>query len=217
MAWARYKYKLLFSIAFCCMIFYCRGSFISERDTLASPTTPATLVQQESITSNTNVIHQNENKLELDDQSKYEFSKQMCADRKLYMNWTALATPCKDQIKFGQNLTSRTLATDPAKSVVFSKTIRPTGDYSSVDIKTFDISGLPKTFGGDEWRIFLWGPSNTTAMVHDQLNGHYQATFLLLEPGRYELRIHLQDTLCDSYMDPPDNWFKSGKEYFVSC
>ena len=107
MVWVKHITGLFFSIVFTYLIIHHSSCcFLSERDTPASPTAPTT--QPESIAPNTNL---------LDEGSKYEFTEQMCADRKLYMNWKALAAPCKDQIKFGQNLASRTLATDPTKSL----------------------------------------------------------------------------------------------------
>ena len=146
------------------------------------------------------------------DISKYTFVSQMCEERDFYLNWKAMLAPCFNRMNFGHNMLPRYLATHARLSRVISKTIRPTGEYSSITIKTFTSLGVPKIVGGDEWRVFVRGPSVIESTVRDMGDGHYKASFLLLEAGHYEVLIHLQDTLCHSYMDPPPDWFMKGND-----
>ena len=162
-----------------------------------------------------NILHQPPYKVS-SRQQKYSFKEYMCEERKFYMDWETILAPCKEFYIFGTNTIPRALATNASASVVLSKSIRPTGEYSEITIQTYDISGKPKAIGGDEWRVLVHGPSLIEPMVRDLGNGQYQVSFLLLEAGRYKVDLHLQDTLCDSYMDPPSDWFKSGgKRYQI--
>ena len=132
----------------------------------------------------------------------------MCEERKLLMNWEEIMFPCREH--YQNNTLARILATNASRSRIVSKVIRPVGDYSTITIQTYDKRGRIKTIGGDEWRVLLRGPSEIQPMVRDLGNGQYEASFLLLEAGTYKVEFRLHDTLCDSFTDPPDEWFRKG-------
>ena len=140
--------------------------------------------------------------------SKYSFQNSMCEEKKFMMDWEEIMFPCRKH--FQNNTLARTLATNASLSRIVSKVIRPVGDYSTITIQTYDRSGRIKTVGGDEWRLSLRGPSESEPFVRDLGNGQYEASFLLLEAGRYKVNFRLHDTLCDSFTDPPDEWFSKG-------
>ena len=145
----------------------------------------------------------------------YTFTRELCSERKYYMNWKKILSPCKQHMKIGENMLPRSEATSAPHSRVVNNTARPTGDYSTIIIKTYTAAGTPKKIGGDEWRVRVEGPSTLEPLVQDLNDGSYKVSFLLLEAGTYYVSIRLEGTLCDSYMDPHPDWMRKAGEYLV--
>ena len=104
------------------------------------------------------------------------------------------------------------MATSPAESEIFDVQIRPAGEYSRFFVQSRTNSARRKIIGGDSWRVYLEGPSNVAGTVFDHNNGIYEVLFLIMEPGAYKINMILDYTLCDGLIDPPVDWFRSGKE-----
>ena len=104
------------------------------------------------------------------------------------------------------------IATSPAESEIFDVQIRPAGEYSRFFVQSRTNSARRKTIGGDSWRVYLEGPSNVAGTVFDHNNGIYEVLFLIMEPGAYKINMILDYTLCDGLIDPPVDWFRSGKK-----
>ena len=104
------------------------------------------------------------------------------------------------------------MATSPAESEIFDVQIRPAGEYSRFFVQSRTNSARRKAIGGDSWRVYLEGPSNVDGTVFDHNNGIYEVLFLIMEPGEYKINLILDYTLCDGLIDPPVDWFRSGKE-----
>ena len=47
--------------------------------------------------------------------------------------------------------------------------------------------------------------------LSDNMDGTYEVSFLLTEPGYYNVTLSLEYTLCDGFKDPPPRWFNLGK------
>ena len=142
----------------------------------------------------------------------YSFAKEMCNQRNFYMNWKLQLAPCKDYTNFTNSI-PRNLATSANLSHVGKITIRASGDYSSIVIKSYDVFGSPKTIGGDEWRVQVDGPSFLEPQVQDLQDGSYKVSFLIFEAGRYEIKIRLEHTLCDGFKDPPLDWMIKSRKF----
>uniref|UniRef100_A0A7M5WRG7 Uncharacterized protein n=1 Tax=Clytia hemisphaerica TaxID=252671 RepID=A0A7M5WRG7_9CNID len=69
-----------------------------------------------------------------------------------------------------------------------------------------------KTVGGDSWRVFIKGVRSVPSLTIDNLDGTYEVSFLLTEPGYYNVTLSLEYTLCDGFKDPPLRWFNLGDE-----
>ena len=142
----------------------------------------------------------------------YSFAKEMCDQRNLYMNWKLQLAPCMEYTNFNNSI-PRNLATSANLSHVDEMIIRASGDYSTIVIKSCDKFGSPKTIGGDEWRVQVVGPSFVEPQVQDLQDGSYRVSFLIFEAGRYEIKVRLENTLCDGFKDPPFDWIKKSRKF----
>lgn len=145
--------------------------------------------------------------------SLLDFRKDWCRVRSVATDWKQLRSTCEGNAKFGVNLPGWGLEnrTDPATSFITVMDIKPAGEFSRFSIQSQTHNGLPKTIGGDDWRVLIWGPSVLAPTVIDHGNGTYEVLFLILEPGTYFASIVLDYSLCDGMKNPPDYWFMIGK------
>ena len=142
-----------------------------------------------------------------------DFRKDWCRVRKFMTDWERLLAPCQGNTKINihsQGWESEN-RTDPTQSFVSVMDIRPVGEFSRFSIQSQTYNGKPKTIGGDDWRVFIMGPSALAPTVIDHENGTYEVLFLMLEPGNYYVSIVLDYSLCDGMKNPPDYWFMLGK------
>ena len=142
-----------------------------------------------------------------------EFKKDWCRVRRAATDWELLGAACEGNTKFGVNLLGWGIQnrTDPTKSFIPFMDIKPAGEFSRFSIQSQSYNGQPKTIGGDDWRVLIWGPTVLAPTVIDHGNGTYEVLFLILEPGTYFASIILDYSLCDGMKNPPDYWFMLGK------
>lgn len=141
-----------------------------------------------------------------------EFRKNWCRVRRVATDWELLGTTCEGNTKFGVDLPGWGIQnrTDPRSSFIPYMDIKPAGEFSRFSIQSQTHNGEPKTIGGDDWRVLIWGPSVLAPTVIDHGNGTYEVLFLILEPGTYFASIVLDYSLCDGMKNPPDYWFMIG-------
>ncbi|XP_066922504.1 uncharacterized protein [Clytia hemisphaerica] len=139
-----------------------------------------------------------------------DFLVQMCRERIYRLDYKKMLEQCSKSLKFGTHIYDENLRTCPGFTKIIDRKIRETGEYSSFKIKTFDNNNMPKTFGGDSFRVFVNGTSSLEAFVYDLGGGLYESTFLILDPGVYEIKVIMEGSICSSYVDPPDDWFRKG-------
>lgn len=144
-----------------------------------------------------------------------DFGKDWCRMRNARINWKQIREPCEDNTVYEDNLPGWNIEnrTNPIKSFVKSMDIRPAGQFSKLQIQTQTSDGVPKSVGGDSWRVFISGPTGLAPTVIDLGKGLYEILFLILVPGNYCLSAVLDHSLCDGMKDPPDYWFISGKRF----
>ena len=148
------------------------------------------------------------------DNARYaDFIQTWCRLKRMRVDWKHVLRPCVDNMEWGkhkdfQHSQSRT---DAAKSYLILWDIRPAGQFSRFEIQSVTRDNLDKTVGGDSWRVHIRGPSSMSPTVVDHANGKYEVIFLVLEPGKYNIEVILEYSLCDGYKDPPRDWFIKGQ------
>ena len=140
----------------------------------------------------------------------YDFKKEMCRERTIRLNWELLLEPCKNNLEFSRSIFSTTDRTNAKNSRIINKRIRNAGEYSGFTIQTFDNTSSPKKMGGDSIRVFINGTAFIESVVYDMNDGHYETSFLLMEPGLYVVDVILDGSLCSSAVNPPPDWFRKG-------
>ncbi|XP_012564143.2 uncharacterized protein LOC105848537 [Hydra vulgaris] len=146
----------------------------------------------------------------LEDNDKF-FKKYWLLQREYMSNFTRILEPCNNETEWMPHYDSRKKRMHT--SVKFSHVtldIQPAGQFSRIVIFSKDLTNNQKTFGGDVWRVFVYGETSVPVTLHDRLDGSYEAIFLIMDPGLYYANMHLDYTLCDGLKDPPQNWFVNG-------
>lgn len=140
------------------------------------------------------------------------FLKYWDIQRRMRFDYEQLLEPCKNKMKWSAVYPERTFYM--ITSSRFSNAtlhVKPVGQYSRLVIETFSVMNTRKNIGGDWWRVFVKGTSSSVHVtVLDRLDGTYEASFLILQPGKYEIDLYLEYTLCDGMKDPPEDFFSKG-------
>ena len=72
-----------------------------------------------------------------------------------------------------------------------------------------------KTIGGDSWKLTVY--SNNISFVADILDnndGTYKCFIEVPRSGTYNITVTLLHSVCESFMDPPEDFFKIGNDLF---
>ena len=149
-----------------------------------------------------------------------DFIETWCRLKLFRTDWKRVLRPCADNMEWGKNTGywRHQTRTDAAKSYLTLWDIRPAGQFSRFEIQSVTKDNLDKKIGGDSWRVHIRGPSSMSPTVIDHNNGKYEVIFLVLEPGKYDVEVVLEYSLCDGYKDPPRDWFIKGlfvKQYLA--
>ena len=145
--------------------------------------------------------------------NKYDdFRREWVRQRRARMDWQAIINPCHDNMAWGKVKAGweKPNRTNTSTSEIIFQDIRPAGEYSKIFIQSKTSDNITKVIGGDFWRVYVRGPANIAATLFDHNNGTYEALFLIMEPGIYQLLIYLDYSLCDGFRDPPRDWFIKG-------
>ena len=142
----------------------------------------------------------------------HDFRREWLRQRRARVDWQSIIKPCVKNMVWGQGMDGwgRQNRSSAITSDVIFKDIRPAGEFSKIFIQSRTSDNRTKTIGGDSWRVYVRGPSSIAATVFDHNNGTYEALFLIMEPGVYQLMIYLDYSLCDGFRDPPRDWFIKG-------
>ena len=141
-----------------------------------------------------------------------DFRREWFRQRRARVDWERIIKPCGDNMAWGlvKNHWGKGNRSSGRASEVVYWDIRPAGEFSKILIQSKTVDNRTKRIGGDSWRVYARGPSSVAATVFDHQNGTYEAVFLLMEPGIYQLMIYLDYSLCDGFKDPPRDWFIKG-------
>ena len=140
-----------------------------------------------------------------------DFMETWCRLKRMRTDWKQVLRPCAKHMAWdAEGDWSQQNKTDAIKSYLTLWDIRPAGQFSRFDIQSVTQDNLDKKIGGDSWRVHIRGPSSMSPTVIDHNNGKYEVSFLVLEPGKYEVEVVLEYSLCDGYKDPPKDWFIKG-------
>lgn len=142
---------------------------------------------------------------------KMFFLKYWNLQHEMRFNFSKIIEPCKNDMKWRPYHVERTpYMITSANYTKTSLHINSAGQYSRLLIETYSLMNTRKYIGGDSWRIFIKGNSSVPITLIDNLDGTYEVSFLIVEPGQYFVEIHLDYTLCDGLKDPPENFFSQG-------
>lgn len=145
--------------------------------------------------------------------NRNDFEDQWCKAMKEARNWGAVIRPCLGFLTWeSRQSLPESLETDPKRSFIAEKDVRPAGEFSRITIVTKSKRGDQKNFGGDSWRVKVNGTASISSRVIDHSNGTYEVLLFTMDQGVYFVYIFLDYSLCNGLRDPPIDWFKKGEE-----
>jgi len=141
-----------------------------------------------------------------------DFRHEWLRQRRARVDWNNIFEPCVENMVWGlvKDHWGKSNRSNAATSEIIFKDIRPAGEFSKIFIQSKTSDNRTKLIGGDTWRVYVRGPASIAATVFDHNNGTYEALFLIMEPGVYQLIVYLDYSLCDGFKDPPRDWFIIG-------
>ena len=139
------------------------------------------------------------------------FLKYWNLHRRHRFDFKRIMEPCKDDMKWRTYYTERTpYLISSANYSGIQLDIKPAGQFSRVLIESYSLMDTRKRIGGDSWRVLIRGERSVPVTVVDNMDGTYEASFLIKDPGFYQIVLSLEYTLCDGVKDPPPKWFNKG-------
>ena len=126
-------------------------------------------------------------------------------------SWKKIAKPCKYKMKYRQKINRENLTSIEMSNTVVQRSI----DETILHITIFSKNqyNQQKTVGGDSWKTTV-NSKNISFIVNmlDNNDGTYESFIEVPRKGLYNITLTLLHSICESFMDPPEDFFKIGKD-----
>ena len=133
-------------------------------------------------------------------------------------SWREMIQPCLNNMEYRKNVNRQDVTSIKKSHIVFKKNT----DETILHLKIFSKSLYEeyKTFGGDSWIVTVTNDQISFSVdMLDKNDGTYESFIEVPENGLYNVTIKLLYSLCEGFMDPPKNFFKTGMSFrfIFSC
>lgn len=128
-------------------------------------------------------------------------------------SWEKIGKPCKYKMKYRQKLNRENMTSIEKSDIVVRRSI----DETILHITIFSKNqfNYQKTIGGDSWKINVSSGNISFAVdMMDNNDGTYESFIEVPRKGLYKVTLTLLHSICESFMDPPEDFFKIGKDHF---
>ena len=124
-------------------------------------------------------------------------------------SWKEMLKPCLHNMRY-KKISNRNNMTDITKSkIVITKSTDETTLH--VALYTKDRKNRYKYFGGDMWVVTVTSKySSFMVDMLDKNDGSYEIFIQVPRDGGYKVIFRILHSLCEGFMDPPNNFFKIG-------
>ena len=124
-------------------------------------------------------------------------------------SWKEMLKPCLHNMRY-KKISNRNNMTDITKSkIVITKSTDGTTLY--VVLYTKDRKNRYKHSGGDMWVVTVTSKySSFMVDMLDKNDGSYEIFIQVPRDGGYKVIFRILHSLCEGFMDPPNNFFKIG-------
>lgn len=124
-------------------------------------------------------------------------------------SWKEMLKPCLHNMRY-KKISNRNNMTDITKSkIVITKSTDETTLH--VALYTKDRKNRYKYFGGDMWVVTVTSKySSFMVDMLDKNDGSYEIFIQVPRDGGYKVIFRILHSLCEGFMDPPNNFFKTG-------
>ena len=125
------------------------------------------------------------------------------------ISWKEMLKPCLHNMRY-KKISNRNNMTDITKSkIVITKSTDETTLH--VALYTKDRKNRYKYFGGDMWVVTVTSKySSFMVDMLDKNDGSYEIFIQVPRDGGYKVIFRILHSLCEGFMDPPNNFFKTG-------
>ena len=121
-----------------------------------------------------------------------------------------ISKPCMHKMKYKQKINRENMTSIVKSNTVVQRSIDETILYITIFSK--NQYNQQKTVGGDSWKITV--KSVTISFIADMVDnndGTYESFIEVPRKGVYNVTLTLLHSTCESFMDPPEDFFKIGK------
>ena len=125
-------------------------------------------------------------------------------------SWKMISKPCMHKMKYKQKINRENMASIVKSNTVVQRSIDETILHMTIFSK--NQYNQQKTVGGDSWKITV--KSVTISFIADMVDnndGTYESFIEVPRKGVYNVTLTLLHSICESFMDPPEDFFKIGK------
>ena len=125
------------------------------------------------------------------------------------ISWKEMLNPCLHNMRY-KKISNRNNMTDITKSkIVITKSTDETTLH--VALYTKDRKNRYKHSGGDMWVVTVTSKySSFMVDMLDKNDGSYEIFIQVPRDGGYKVIFRILHSLCEGFMDPPNNFFKIG-------
>ena len=129
-------------------------------------------------------------------------------------SWKDMIKPCLNNMKNRRKINRRNVTRIEKSDIIFEKNVDDTVLYIKIYSKNQDEEY--KRVGGDWWKLeIIYDDISFTADMQDKNDGTYFTFISVLADGYYKIVITIFQSLCEGFMDPPEDFFKKGNTHYI--
>lgn len=124
----------------------------------------------------------------------------VAVSKRITSHWHELLSICPYRNYTSCSTADRTKWTDASKVTVSNVQLAPLGEFSTLQLVTYDGTGAHQSKGGDSWFISvreIRQRLRLSARVFDEGNGTYTVAVVLPRPGNYTMFGILYYSACN--------------------
>lgn len=149
------------------------------------------------------------------------YSKKTCSHTQFWNQdnvknlWKKMIEPCQYNMKYREKVDRENKTSIEKSNIYATRSMNET--VLNITIISKNQYHQRKTIGGDSWKLTVY--SNNISFVADILDnndGTYKSFIEVPRSGTYNITVTLLHSVCESFMDPPEDFFRIGNDLFFT-
>ena len=129
-------------------------------------------------------------------------------------SWRKMIKPCLGNMKFRRKVNRYNATNIRRSNIVLKRNTEQTVLHIKIYSKNQDDKY--KTIGGDSWKTAIFKDDIfLTVDMLDNNDGTYETSISVPVDGIYKINITILHSLCEDFMDPPEDFFAKGNNFLL--